>query len=209
MIIDLIKIAICCSTKDVIEFRDLNNLHKILHTHSVSPEPGRLCQVSASVLLFVCGTLEQPEVHRLDCSTIPPKEDSIIIFPAAVNVYDMCFVSREMNNGRFIIVTPEGPKGIHAYNVDTNKLEWKKEIEGMEKSGIVSDSHGHLFVCDDDNRCIHMLSVSDGQHLGCLIKTGEQGLGIPLWAVWSEGMLSLIVAHTKDWKMFISVIKVQ
>ena len=161
--------------------------------------------------MYEYGTVDPPELHLLDCSVIPQKENSqkSIIFPAEITFWDMCFVSEETNRKRLLIVAPSGPEGIHAYNVDTNKLEWKKEIEGMEQAGIVSDGHEHLFVCDWENQCIHMLSVSDGQYLGCLIKQGDQGLGIPYWVDWSEEMSSLIVAHTKDWKIFISAIKVQ
>ena len=158
----------------------------------------------------MCGTVAQSEIHWLDCSTIPRKVNhQKNIFLAGIKFEDMCFVSEETNRKRLIIVTTVGREGIHAYNVDTNKLEWKREIDGMENSGIVSDGHGHLFVCDYDNKCIHMLSVSDGHYMGCLIKRGDQGLGSPCWGVWSEETSSLIIAHTKNWKWFISVIKVQ
>ena len=212
MMIDFIEIVFCYSKKGVIEFRDLNNLDKILYTHSVAPKkPGRLSQVSPSVLLYVCGNLVKPELHWLDCSVIPPKENrkKDNIFPAAISFWEMCFVSEETNRKRLIIISPEVPQGIHAYNVDTNSLEWKKEIEGMGKAAIVSDGHGHLFVCDWDNNCIHMVSVPDGQYLGCLMKSGDQGLGSSRWAAWSEETSSLIVIHTNDKKFFISVINVQ
>ena len=112
----------------------------------------------------------------------------------------MCFVSDEMNRKRLVIVTAYGPEGIYAYNVDTNSPEWRKEIDGMEKAYVVSDGHRHLFVCDGRNECIHTLSVADGKYMGCLVKRGEQGLGRTCWAVWSEEMSSLIVAHTRDGK---------
>ena len=115
----------------------------------------------------------------------------------------------EMNLKCLVITTADGPEGIHAYNVDTNKLEWKKEMEGMKKAGIVSVGHGHLFICDWDNKCIHMLSVSEGHYLGYLVKRGDQGLGSPSRAAWSEEKSSLIIAHTKNWKWYISIIKVQ
>ena len=113
------------------------------------------------------------------------------------------------NGNDLVIATAIGSKGIHACNVNTNSLEWKREIDGMEKAGVASDGHGRLFVFDGDNGCIHMLSVSDGQYMGCLIKQGDQGLGAPFFGVWSEEMSSLIVAHRKGNKRFISVIKVQ
>ena len=200
------------SKKCVIEFRDKNDLNKILHTHSVAPkQPGLLCQVSPSVLLYICGTVARPEVHWLDCSSIPPEEDcqKNIIFLAANMFRNMCFVREEINRKCLVIVTAQGPHGIHAYNMDNNSLEWKKEMKGMERGGVAADGHGHLFVFDGDNRCIHMLSVSDGYYMGCLIKQGDQGLGAPFWGVWSEKTSSLIVADNRDFKWFISVLKIQ
>ena len=94
------------------------------------------------------------------------------IFLAGIKFEDMSFASEETNRKLLIIVASSTPEGIHAYNVDTNSLEWKREIDGMEKSGIVSDGHGRLFTCDWDSNCIHMVSVSDGQYLGCLMKRG-------------------------------------
>ena len=120
----------------------------------------------------------------------------------------MCFVQEQNKN--FVIVTANDPQGIRAYNADTKLLEWKKEIAGMVQAGIVSDGHGHLFVCDGENGCVHMLSMSDGRYLGRLIHPGELGHGVsPYWAAWSVEKSSLIVAHGKGSKRFISVVKVQ
>ena len=122
--------------------------------------------------------------------------------------WDICFVQEQ--NKKLVIVTADGPQGIHAYNADTKLLEWEKEIDGMENAGIAVDGHGHLFVCDGENGCIHMLSVLDGKYLGCLFTQDELGLGAsPCWAAWSEETSSLIVAHAKGSKRFISVVRVQ
>ena len=213
IIIDLTKAVFYYSKKGIIQFRDPNNLDSILYTHYVAlARPVQPCQVSPSVLLFVSGPVARSEICWLDCSTIPPKQKSQkkIIFPAAIKFQDMCFVSgKQMNRKRLLIVTSVGPEGIHAYNVDTKSLDWIKEIEGLELARVSSDGHGHLFVCDRGNECIHMISVLDGQYLRCFIKTGEQGLGRPGFAAWSEETSSLIVAHGKGNKRFISVFKVQ
>ena len=52
-------------------------------------------------------------------------------------------------------MTADGPEGIPAYSADTNSLEWKKEIDGMEKAGIAADDHGHLFVFDKENKSVY------------------------------------------------------
>ena len=91
----------------------------------------------------------------------------------------MCFVTHEKK--KLILVTSESLMGIKAYDVSSGTVEWEKNIPGMTKSAMVSDGNGHLFVGDKDNKCIHVLSLSDGQHLGRLhvIEEGEQGLGFP------------------------------
>ena len=109
-----------------------------------------------------------------------------------------------------MVVTSNGPQGINAYNADTKMLEWRKEIAGMKQAGVVSDGCGHLFVCDGENGCVHLLSVSDGRYLRCLIDPGKLGHGSsPYWAAWLEETSSLIEAHAKESKRFISVVKVQ
>ena len=108
-----------------------------------------------------------------------------------------------------ILVTAESLMGIKAYDLSSGTVEWEKNIPGMTKSAMISDGHGHLFVSDKDNKCIHMLSASDGHYLGYLVKRGDQGLGSPSRAAWSEEKSSLIIAHTKNWKWCISIIKVQ
>ena len=110
-----------------------------------------------------------------------------------------------------ILVTAESFMGIKAYDLSSGSLEWQKNIPGMTKSSMISDGRGHLFVSDKDNKCIHMVSLSDGQHLGRLhvIEEGEQGLGFPAWVDWSEETSSLILAHGKGNKRFISFIQIQ
>ena len=99
-----------------------------------------------------------------------------------------------------ILVTAESLMGIKAHDVSSGTVEWEQNIPEMTKSAMISDGHGHLFVSDIDNKCIHMLSLSDGQNLGRLhvIEEGEQGLGFPVWVDWSEETSSLILAHGKE-----------
>ena len=190
--------------------RDFRNLDEICYTTSVMDEPRILCQASPSVLLCNCLSGTNSEIRWLDCSGIFAKENDQkkITIPGQNMWWDMCYVQEQ--NKKLVILTADGPQGIHAYNVDTKLLEWKKEIDGMEKAGVASDGHGHLFVCDGKNGCVHKLSVSDGRYLRRLINPGELGHGVrPYWAAWSERMSSLIVAHAKGSKRFISVVKIE
>ena len=116
----------------------------------------------------------------------------------------------KQNDKEIILVVPESLTGIKAYDVKNSIVQWDKEIPGMSRCAMVSDGHGHLFVSDKDNKCIHMLSLSDGQHLGRLhVIEGEQGLGFPAWVAWSEETSTLVLAHGKRNKRFISFIQIQ
>ena len=123
--------------------------------------------------------------------------------------WDMCFV-REQNKN-LVIVTSVEMSGIEAHDADTGSLEWKGQLPVLQRCGVASDGQGHIFVCDEakENKCIHMFSASDGKYQGCLIGEGEQGLGVPLWAVWSEPTSSVIVTRRKGDKRFFSVIYIQ
>ena len=168
-----------------------------------------MCQVSPSVLLYIGGTVARKEIRWLDCSTIPPNESQETILPTTTPIWNMCFDRQEASHKRLVIFTACGLEGIYAYNIDTKLLEWIKTIGDMESAGVTTDGHGHLFVCDAFNNCVHMLSVSDGKYLGRLIDKGKLGIDQPSWSAWSEEMSSLIVAHAKGNTWCISSIKVQ
>ena len=100
---------------------------------------------------------------------------------------------------------------VFAYNTETDKLEWKMSGQPpgkMDISGIASDRRGHLFVADMVNRCLHLLSTSDGQYLGCFMKEVEV-LGSPAALCWCKKMSSLIAACAFDGYWNIKVVKVQ
>ena len=171
----------------------------------------RLRAVSESTLVYIDDSKNPREVHQLDCGNLPPRSPSgykSICLSEGV-WWDMCFVN-EQNKNLLIIASVE-MNGIEAYNTDSGSLEWKGEIPGMQKCGVTSDGHGHIFVCGETraNNSIHMLSASDGKYQGSLIGEGEQGLGVPLRVVWSEPTSSLIVTHRKGDKRLSSVIYIQ
>ena len=158
------------------EFRVLSDLELIAYTRRMGPlKSYRLYPISQSGLLFNCGSETQPHIHCLDCTRFP--QDECKFYVAEYMYWDMCFVQEQ--NKKLVIVTADGPQGIHTYNADTKLLEWEKEIDGMENAGIASDGHGHLFVFDKVNKCVHTLSVLNGQYMGCLIKEGDLGLRRP------------------------------
>ena len=184
----------------------------MLHSLSVAPqEPGRLCAMSESTLLYIDVSKIPRKVHRLNCRTLPPisPPEYKSLYLSEEMWWDMCFV-RE-HNKNLLIVSSAGMTGIEAYNTDTASLEWKGQLSVLQRCGVASDGQGHIFVCDQakEIKCIHMFSASDGKYQGCLMREGEQGLGIPYWATWSRETSSLIVIHGKGDKRFFSVIYIQ
>ena len=69
-----------------------------------------------------------------------------------------------------------GYDGVHAYDASTGNIKWKvfEKLPGMEKAmrarGIAADDCGYLFVCDDDNQCVQMLSLK-GDYLRSVLNT--------------------------------------
>ena len=131
-------------------------------------------------------------------------------------ITDMCFING--NKRETVICCYSGLSGIYARNW-SNRLLWSVEgaVDGKKEINCVSvatDGRGHLFVCDEANKCIQLFS-RDGLYIGRLIKSGEHGLGVPGLVRWCKKTSSLIIAHSKTIRgayglmdcMHISVIK--
>ena len=110
---------------------------------------------------------------------------------------------------------PSGTQGgVHVYNIKTKELEWSVQgrLPGMKKfmkaQGLTVNDRGHLFVCDDNNNCVHMFHVVNGKNLGVLIKAGERGVGDPIRIKWCGKRSSFVIIHWKNGKWWISEYKV-
>ena len=124
----------------------------------------------------------------------------------------------DFENGAEEVITGIQPyTGIHCYSITTKSLKWSVSgnLPGMQNPvnalGLTSDGRGYLFVCDGmfGNRCIQMFSISDGQYLRCLIKKGEQGLGLPYRICWHSASHSLTVAHLMGGIWSLSMINIE
>ena len=198
-----------------IEFRDTNNLSQILYTHSLPHKPGLLCTVDSFTLLYQDRSEKSCEIHWLDCYGAKPKLIKEKSFTTSLQ-YIRFMIAVQNGDDELIIVV--NSTGIQCYSTCTKNLKWSVEgkLPGMKKAlyavGLTSNpQRGHLFVSDgwDGNNCIHLFSVSDGQYLGCLIKEGEQGLGLPHRICWHSASHSLAVAHWKSGPGSLSMIDVE
>ncbi len=219
----------CCFRYSVmIEFRDLTNMNNVVHQHSASPHwPLRLCTAGPSTLLYSDRRYPDPDavekciIRWLDCSSSTPKPDGELVTEQDY-LFDMCCTEDE---GKSLVITTDYcQKAIRCYNRDSGKLLWKVEgkLPGMGKKigprDITVDGLGHLFVTDENNKCIQKLSGT-GEYLGVHLKEGDQGLGELKDVQWHDASSSLVVGHAKweqathdQWRkqyMYISVVSLQ
>ena len=120
--------------KQSIEFRDTDNLSKIIYNHSVAPhKPGRLCTVGSSFLLYDDRSKRPRDIHWLDCSGDKPKLLKEKSFTTSLR--DMWDFVRVQNVANELIIGVDPEKGIHCYNTVTKSLEWSvaRKLPGMQK----------------------------------------------------------------------------
>ena len=102
-------------------------------------------------------------------------------------------------------------QGVFAYNWRTGKLEWSECGDGVTlHAGLTNDERGYLFHCIsiDGNRCIKMFTAAKGRDLGVL--QVKEDKFISSWRIrWCKKTSSLIVAHKRGARWFISVISVK
>ena len=194
-----------------IEFRDANDLGKVLCTHSVAPhQPGWLCTKTPSVLLYSDTTKSPREIRLLDLDGPQPKLAPEIIHSQHDVIRDMCSIQ---DRGKWLLVIATNGEGLFAYNIKEDKIEWKvdEDLPGMTKKldarGVTTDGNGHLFVTDCDGRSIEMFSASDGSYMGCLQKDAK-ALGDPTRLCWFSKAWALIAACHFAGKWYLKVINI-
>ncbi len=70
-----------------------------------------------------------------------------------------------------LVVTSSETDGLSVYNAVTNSMQWnaKGTLPGVSKPIVVdsvcTSSQGHLFACDEANKCIHIFAVGESNEL--------------------------------------------
>ena len=170
---------------------------------------GRMTIVSQHEIL--CQDLNTYSALKiLDCSKPFPE---IKLYQHIANnkkITDLCLTT-DKDNQLILMCICENCDDIFAYNT-TGKLLWSIQgaVSGKEMIKCVSfttDHKGHLFVCDTNNKCIHMFST-DGLFLGCLVDRGQHGITDPRHVRWCKNTSSLVVVHCKnEGTWFTSILK--
>ena len=115
-------------------------------------------------------------------------------------VWDICFVPIE----RKPLLFATQYRLLHAYNIFTNKPEFKSEVGG---NSVTTDCHNYVMVCAHGHDYFCMLSLPDGKKLGYLMRDGDQGLGKLKHVRWCSATVSLIVVHDVQKEIQISTIQ--
>ena len=124
------------------------------------------CAVESSPSRLLCYNNETSHVFQLDCSTAPAR----LLQKIPIEYDGKKPVSFTCASCDFLLVT-RGYEGVFAYALGGGECKWRVSgnLPGMDwemtAAGVTADDQGHLFVCDINNKCVHMLSVQDGAYL--------------------------------------------
>ena len=214
-----------------IEFRDAGDLSRVLHSHQVARgQPGRMCVVAPSTLLYEYRGISPSQVYALDCSSGKPMDIGQLSVtriaappldgvrePGSTDIRDMVVVEDSYKQRALLVVSDE-LSNVHAYDVETGAVAWRLRwrLPGMaarcEGAGIAADpGRGLLYLCDraGGNRCIQVVSVCDGRYLGCLEVVEDQWVDACSEITWCEEARALVVAHCMRGRDYISAIRVE
>ena len=214
-----------------IEFRDAGDLSRVLYSHQVARgQPGRMCVVASSTLLYEYRGISPSQVYALDCSSRKPRDIGQVSVTrtaaptldgvresGSTDIRDMVVVE-DSHRQRALLVVSDELSNVHAYDVETGAVAWRLRwrLPGMvarcEGTGIAADPRrGLLYLCDraQGNRCIQVISVGDGRYLGCLEVVEDQWVGTCSEITWCEEARALVIIHLRQGRDYISVIRVE
>ena len=214
-----------------IEFRDAGDLSRVLHSHQVARgQPGRMCVVAPSTLLYEYRGISPSQVYALDCSSGKPRDIGQVSVhrtaappldgvrePGSTDIRDMVVVE-DSHRQRALLVVSDELSNVYAYDVETGGVSWRLRwrLPGMlarcEGAGITADSgRGLLYLCDraEGNKCIQVINVGDGRYLGCLEVVEDQWVGTCSEIMWCEEVRALVIIHLRGGRDYISVIRVE
>ena len=164
---------------------------------------------SSNTLLFVDKSEDMFEVRRLDCSKSVPVLCDDFTKTRAEDFMNYILVERHAGMKLLVVA---GCTFIDAHNLNSSEVAWTNEdVTGMEKEfrprSLSTDGHGHLYVVDLDNDCVHMFSLDDGSHMGVVLSE-EEGLSYFDEISWYDENASLAVLCRKNGKACIAFCKI-
>ena len=175
-------------------------------------QPERLYSPSGAKLLYEDCSKVPRQIRWLDCSISPPLVTDVTT-TGQHTLHDLCFV--DSGAGKRLLIVCDSKQGVCAYDAISNQLAWraksteiklKRNDWQMSAQGVAADEESfYLYVCDVNNRCVQMFSMTDGRYMGTLLPDdGEPLLGDMTCISWCKDTQSIAVAHCTDdnqWKV--------
>ncbi len=199
-----------------IQFRSEQQLETLLSsfTNVNHNKAGALCTVDDN-LLYVDKSSDLCVLRWIKCQSEPEVLlDKKPIYSSQRNIMDTCLVE---SNGEKILVTADPligrGKQLSAYSFRQKKVLWgtpTKDYVNMQPRRLCTDNKGHIFVTDQANSCVVVLSA-DGGYLTTILKMGDHGIGKPDWIRWDPSRECLVLTHLKknDPDTHVSVFKLK
>ena len=189
----------------------MQDLSKIVVELSVAPDqPAVLCTAAKQTLYYADWNGAPYLVKQLICDAYPPKLVTQNAMKLEHAVTDMCTTERDL----IIVSGPISQRRleVHSLGYKTFPYSVARRLANMAKPmspyAVTSTGRGHLFVYDENNRCIHMFNLNkNDKYIGVLLNAGDLGLGEPTRLRWCQKMSSLIVVHKVNGKISISIVK--
>ena len=169
-------------------------------------QPERLYSPSGAKLLYEDCSKVPRQIRWLDCSISPPLVTDVTTTEQQT-LHHLCFV--DGGAGQRLLIVCDSKQGVCAYNVISNQLTWrtksaeiklKRNEWQMSAQGVAADEESfYLYVCDVNNRCLQMFSMTDGRYMGALLSDdGKPLLGHMTCISWCKDTQSIAVAHCTD-----------
>ncbi len=169
-----------------IDFYAQEDLRRPLLSHPTAPyRPLKVRPAGPASLLGVvaaCDAQEnlQEQLYLLDCSTVPPtwapRSDN---FHVGYGVPSVTLTS--FGGQQFVLTNREtfcrrrwSPE-ITCRELETGSEVWRvgQQLPGVDRKfcagSLETDARGHVFACDEENKCVQTFSVLTGRYLGAVL----------------------------------------
>ena len=130
------------------------------------------------------------------------------------NVSDICYVKQ---NSKQLLITVDpitsNRQSVHAYNTETGILEWQlygmfgKMKKRMCPKSVCADKKGTLYVLDENNKCVVLLSAT-GRYVNSILSKNE-AISTAQCVRCSKTENVLVVCHQTKGNNSISVFQLQ
>ena len=161
-----------------IDFHFIDNLKRVMKSHSVAPhQPGHInTSPCDTVLLYEDQSQTPRNVRWLNCVVAPPSpvRGNDVTHTHHALIWDLCCVKH--GGDKELVIMTRANNGLVAFSTQRGQQAgWtvKGKLTGMSMDmsvwGITSDGQGHLFVCDINNSCVQMFTTS-GRYMGTVLR---------------------------------------